>query len=210
MITQTKHDNDIHPFPNSLPPGGVKIDRAFRLLVEGKNYYDITIEEIAQTAGVNVSLIYKYYGDKRGILHQILSDDMDIFSAGATRALKGVKGSINKLRKLIWFHINHYHEHQTLSRILLLEARSYSSFFKSDAYEKIKQYNRDLRVIIEEGIQEGVLRSDICASIMAKMVVGSIEHVCLPTMISGAELQVDEVADVLCKVILKGIEKRGD
>jgi TetR/AcrR family fatty acid metabolism transcriptional regulator len=58
----------------SFPPGRVKIADALRLLLEEKDFNGITTAEIARQAGVTDALIYKYFKDKRDLLHQLLSE----------------------------------------------------------------------------------------------------------------------------------------
>ncbi len=141
-----------HKSFQTLPAGGIKIAEAFKQLLDGKDFSDITIEDIVNTSGMNAALIYKYYGDKRGLLHQLLSEGFDRYLAGLERELKGIKGALNKLRKIVWIHVSLIKENRVLGRILLLEARSHQSFFASDGYQKIRQYNAIIRGIIEEGI----------------------------------------------------------
>ncbi|HAA03257.1 MAG TPA: hypothetical protein DCE18_07785, partial [Syntrophobacteraceae bacterium] len=62
-----------------LPPGKVKIMEALKVLLEQKEFASITISELASTAGVTEGLIYKYFKDKRDVLHVVLSDYVDFF-----------------------------------------------------------------------------------------------------------------------------------
>jgi len=194
------------PVPRSLPPGGIKIAEAFKLLLAGKDFADITIEDIVNASGVNAALIYKYYGDKRGLLHQLLSEGLDRYVSGLERELKGIKGAFNKLRKLTWLHFNLFRNNRVVARIILLEVRNHRSFYKSDSYEKIRQYNAIVKSVIEEGVQEGEIRSDIPVWVIRQSLMGAIEHLCMPWVISGLELSEDEVTENLCSFFFRGIE----
>ena len=57
-----------------LPPGRIKIVRSLKSLLVEKEFSAITTAEIAKTAGVTEPLIYKYFRDKRDLLHQVLSE----------------------------------------------------------------------------------------------------------------------------------------
>ncbi|MBE9545213.1 MAG: TetR/AcrR family transcriptional regulator, partial [Proteobacteria bacterium] len=57
-----------------LPPGRIKIAQALKYLLEEKEFSAITTAEIAKNAGVTEALIYKYFKDKRDLLHQVLSE----------------------------------------------------------------------------------------------------------------------------------------
>jgi len=208
MTDSLDNNKENGTIPRSLPPGGVKIAAAFRQLLHTKNFSDITVEDIVGVSGVNSALIYKYFGDKRGLLYYVLSEGLDRFDTGVERELKGIKGALNKLRKLIWFHINHYKENRVMARILLLEARSHHSYFQSEAHQKIRRYNAFLRAIIEEGIKAGEIRSDIPVWLINQTLMGSVEHLCLPWLISGEEISEDNATEDLCNALFSGIETK--
>lgn len=192
----------------SLPPGGIKIAEAFKHLMNGKDFSDITIEDIVNASGVNSALIYKYYGDKRGLLYQLLDEGMEKYISGLERELKGIKGALNKLRKIAWIHISLFKENRVLGRILLLEARSHQSFFESESYKKVRHYNTIIRDIIEEGIRDGDIRNDIPIWMINQMFLGGVEHLCLPWVVFGHTLLEDEATDHLCDIIFEGISVR--
>jgi AcrR family transcriptional regulator len=191
-----------------MPPGRVKIAEALRGLLEKKDFNAITTAEIARTAGVTEALIYKYFRDKRDLLHQVLAEYFEIYIEQFEQDLKGIKGSLNKIRRTIWTHINVYATDRVFAKILLLEVRSFSDYYKSRPYKLVKKYSVILRDIIEEGVKRGEIRSDIAPSFIEQMIFGSIEHVVLTGVIFNRELSPDTLTDNLCKFIFKGIEKR--
>jgi TetR/AcrR family transcriptional regulator, fatty acid metabolism regulator protein len=190
-----------------LPPGKVKIMQALRTLLEQKEFASITIAELAQTAGVTEGLIYKYFKDKRDLLHAVLADYVDFFIARLQTDFQGVEGALNKLRTLIRIHITMYAHNRVFSRILLLEVRNHPDYFHSDAYETVKRYTRLLRGIIEEGIVEGSLRTDVPAEAIRRLILGGIEHACLPNVLFHETLNPVQASDQLCEIIFRGITK---
>ena len=91
-----------------LPPGYIKITQSLIELRAEKEFNAITTAEIAKNAGVTEALIYKYFKDKRDLLHQVLTEYIERYHTQFHMDLKGIKGALNKLRKLIWTHINVY------------------------------------------------------------------------------------------------------
>ena len=67
-------------FPAEKPhaPGKTKIMAALRSLLEDKEFVSITTAEIARNAGVTEALIYKYFHDKRDLLHQVLAEYLGV------------------------------------------------------------------------------------------------------------------------------------
>jgi len=188
-----------------LPPGRIKIAQALRSLLEEKEFSAITTAEIARTAGVAEALIYKYFKDKRDLLHQILSEYLEQYRSQMDQDLKGIKGSLNKLRKLIWSHINVYATNRVFAKILLIEVRNYPDYYKSETYSRVKEYSNIVLQIIEEGIRGGEIRADVPARLIRHSILGSIEQVCLSGITFGKEINPDDLTEQICELIFRGI-----
>lgn len=191
-----------------LPPGRIKIVRSLAALLETKEFGAITTAEIARNAGVTEALIYKYFKDKRDLLHQVLSEYLEQYRRQILLDLGGIKGAFNRLRKLIWSHINVYATNRVFARILLIEVRNYPDYYKSETYGRVKEYSDIVRSIIEEGIRTGEIRSDLPPKLIRHGILGSIEQVCLAGIIFGQKIDPDDLTEKLCKFIFRGIEKR--
>ena len=190
---------------HSDPPGKIKIVHALKKLLEEKDFNSITTAEIAKVSGVNESLIYRYFKDKRGLLHHILAEGMKDSENKINADLKVIKGSFNKLRKLIWDSIHYYDQHRVFAKILLLEVRNFPGYFESETYQLARQYSRIILNLIKEGIADGEIRHNIPAEHIRNIIIGGIEHLCLPCVIFDREIPVDSLTDNLCGTILEGI-----
>ena len=189
-----------------FPPGRIKIARAFISLLDQKEFSAITTAEIAKNAGVTEALIYKYFEDKRGLLHQVLKEYLEQYLVQFERDLKGIKGALNKIRKLIWGHISVYSSNRVFAKILFLEVRNHLDYYRSETYQLIRAYSKILLQIIEEGVRDGEIRSDVPPKLIRQVIFGSIEHVCLTGVIFKGEISPDDLTDDLCKFIFRGIE----
>jgi TetR/AcrR family transcriptional regulator, fatty acid metabolism regulator protein len=187
------------------PPGKVKIMQALKKLLEQKEFASITVTELAQTAGVTEGLIYKYFKDKRDLLHAVLAGYVDFFISRLETEIQGIVGALNKLRTLIKIHIGMYAYDRVFSRILLLEVRNHPDYFRSDAYETVKRYTNVLKGIIDEGVGEGSLRRDVPAEAIRQVILGGIEHTCLPSVLFHHTLNPEEASDQLCDILFQGI-----
>ncbi len=191
---------------NTPPPGKTKIINAMRTLLEEHNFSSITISDIAVTAGVTEGLIYKYFKDKRQLLHHVLKEHYEYFLCQIDRDLKGVTGAVNKLGKVIRSSIDRYANHRVFARIILLEVRNADEYFESEAYELVRQFNRLLLDIIKEGMASGEIRRDISPSLVRHAIFGTVEHACLNRVIFNEQVSTDETAEQVTQLILKGIQ----
>jgi len=190
------------------PPGRIKIADALRVLLEKKDFGAITTAEIAKTAGVTEALIYKYFKDKRDLLYQLLSEYLEHYDVQVERDLKGVKGALNKLRKLIWSHINVYATDRVFAKILLMDVRSFSDYYTSETYKLVKKYTEILLEIIQEGVENQEIRNDIPPVFLRQAILGSIENICLTRVIFGRKISPDDLTEKLCEFVFKGVEYR--
>lgn len=189
-----------------FPPGRVKIADALRHLLEQKEFNAITTAEISRQAGVTEALIYKYFKDKRDLLHQVLSEYLEQYCVLVQGDLKGIKGVLNKLRKLIWSHINVYATNRVFAKILLIETRSHNDYYHSDTYELVKVYSGVILEILEEGISNGEIRNDIPAKLIRQIILGSIEQVCLTGITFDRSIDPDALTEDICEIVFNGIK----
>jgi TetR/AcrR family fatty acid metabolism transcriptional regulator len=189
----------------SRPPGYIKIIKALKSLLVEKDFNSITWAEISKTAGVNEGLIYKYFKDSRNLLHKVLEEYIAKYLEEVEYALKGIDGSLNKLRKLIWSQINSSNTDRVFARILILEVRAFPGYFKSSTYQVIKKYDHIILDIIEEGIANGEIRDDVDPGHIKRMLFGAAEHLCLPGVIFNRYIDPDIYTEDMCKIIFPGI-----
>ena len=193
------------PKPHLYPPGHIKIVEALRSLLMEKEFNAITWSDIAQTAGVNEGLIYKYFKDKRNLLHKVLEEYFKEYLAKLENDLKGIDGALNKLRKLIWSIINASNEDRVFAKIIFLEVRNFPGYFQSQSYRLVKDYAKKVKELIEEGIRTGEIRKDISPWHLRQVILGSIEHLCLPGVIFNQEINPDALTEELCKMLFTNI-----
>jgi TetR/AcrR family fatty acid metabolism transcriptional regulator len=194
----------------SFPPGRIRIADSLRLLLEKKDFGSITTAEIARTAGVTEALIYKYFKDKRDLLYQVLREYLEHYDARFEFDLKGIKGALNKLRKVIWSHINVYATDRVFAKILLVEVRSFPDYYTSEPYMLVKKYSNTLKSIIEEGVLNGEIRDDVSPSIIMQVILGALENTCLTAVVFDRAISPDELSEHLCELLFSGIKKNLD
>jgi TetR/AcrR family transcriptional regulator, fatty acid metabolism regulator protein len=187
------------------PPGRIKIANALRDLLAEKDFNSITTSEISNKSGVNEALIYRYFGDKRGLLHQVLKEHLDEFVKRIALDQKGPAGSLNKLRRLIGSTIDFYDRDRVFSKMLLIEVRNYPGYFDSETYMTIKQYTNMLLAAIEEGVADGEIRSDVSPAYLRQIILGAIEHMVLPALIHNSKIDVEAYQDEISSVVFNGI-----
>jgi len=196
---------DILLHVQGLPPGGVKIMQAMRELLQERNFDSITTAEISRVASVNEALLYRYFKDKRGLLHKILAEYFRVHLAQIQNDVDETRGAINKLRTLMKGTISFHKRNSVFSKILLLEVRNNPTYFESEAYAFAKKYSRLINEIIEEGINNKQIRNDIPLSCMRDIIIGSIERACMRPAIFDRDFDEELLAGNLAKAVIEGL-----
>jgi TetR/AcrR family fatty acid metabolism transcriptional regulator len=189
------------------PPGKLKIAGAMRILLEDRTFESITIAELATTAGVTEGLIYKYFKDRRDILHHVLKEHYEQFLLQIDRDLQGIDGALNKLKKIIWSSIERYANHRVFARIILLEVRNSAGYFQSEAYVLVQQFNRIIIGIINEGIANGEITDTLPPAYIRNAIFGTIEHSCLNRIFFDEPVSTGEAAKFITDLLFQGIKR---
>ncbi|MBU2645433.1 TetR/AcrR family transcriptional regulator [bacterium] len=196
---------DSSKFRNTSPPGREKLASALRDLLLTKDFGSITVSEIAKHSSVNEALIYRYFGNKRGLLHGVLTRYLQTFINQLTIELKGLKSVLEKLRKLAWSTINFYDRDRVSAKILLLEVRAHKDYFESETYQTVKIYANLISTIVQEGIDNGELQPNVSPQHFRQIVLGTIEHLLLPAIIFDEPIDVDKLQEIFCDTLFDGV-----
>ncbi len=190
------------------PPGKIKIINALRTLLESKDFNSIKIAELAQTAGITEPLIYKYFKDKRDVLHTLLLEYLETKFNTAINELKKITGSLNKLEGFIYSYINAYNEDRVIARVILLEVSNSFDYYESQPYRNLKKYGELILNIIKEGVKEGNIRDDINPLNLRHLLFGSLDRACLSPIVFNKPIDVDTISREMTELIFDAIKKR--
>jgi len=145
--------------------------------VVAKNGFDgATLKEIAQEAGVTEPTIYLHFDGKESLLFSIAEEQMKKYLLFLDEHLQGISGAENKLSKLIWSHLRYSDTNRDFMSVVLFDCRNSRNFYKSDAYALVRRYSGVLLSILDEGIREGVFRSDMNLALVRDIIFGLMDY----------------------------------
>ena len=188
----------------SPPPGRLKIQQAILSLLEQKDFSDITASDIAKSANVTEGLLYKYFKNKKDLLYFIVQEMLEKYVERCDYDLKGIKGCLNKLRRIIWVHINAYATNGIYAKALI-SARHTKEYYSHESYKVEKRWGDMLLNILEEGVKAGEILESISLKTIRQTIVGCIESTAFVMIMSGGEILPDKLTDDLCDIVFNGI-----
>ncbi len=144
-----------------------------------------SIAEIARKAGVTDSVIYQYFKGKQDLLFSVPAERMKEVLTLLEEQLTGIQDVESRLRKLVWFHLRYNDTHRGYARLLLLECRSSKDFYSTPAYALVRAYSGILLSILDQGVQQGKIRSDVSVRLMRDVVLGTLDMESIGSLASG-------------------------
>jgi len=173
-------------------------------------YEAAKISEIAAAAGITDSTIYKYFEGKEHLLFSLPVEKTDFFIENFKEHLHGIKNSEDKLRKLIWHYLSFHQNNKEYATIVLFELRPNRGFYKSQAYESFKKYNRMVIDIIREGQENGAFRRNLNIHLFRNLIFGSLDHTILGWLLFQKPKTLIDQADGLFDLLFSAIRAEHD
>ena len=171
--------------------------------------YDATlVSVIAARLGVVEGTVFKYFPTKRELLLKVLERWYAEMFGDYTRDLTGVKAPRERLRLLVWRHLDSVRGNPQLCRLMFREVRSGPDYPGSRLHGLNRRYTQLLMDTIEQGRESGAFRSDVPLPLLRDLVYGGIEHHTWNYMSGRGQLDAHRIADDIVSVLCDGIAHR--
>lgn len=180
------------------------LDAAAQIFRE-KGYHDTSTSEIAERAGVVEGTIYRYFATKRDLLNMVVERAYEEAIADFETQLQGITGTWNRLRFLIWRHLQTIHDDPALARLVQYEIKGDPEYRSSRVFELNRSYTRRTVEIIEHAIREGEFESDVPIPIIRDMIYGCVEHHTWSYVRGEGTLDAGRIADYITNMICRGL-----
>jgi TetR/AcrR family fatty acid metabolism transcriptional regulator len=182
-------------------PKSLEIMNSATKVFSKKGYRESTISEIAKGVGVSDSSLYSFFKSKEEMLFAIPEYHMNIFLTTLREHLGGIKGTENKIGKLIWYHCHFFTTHKDYTKVLIFECRSNPRFYTSTAYQLIRDHSKILIDLIEEGKREGEFCRLTSSRLLRDMLMGTIDHVSINWLMKNTPSPLEQADDIYELVI---------
>ena len=183
---------------------GQILSAAMKVFAE-KGFYKTTVSDIARTANVAHGTICLYFKTKDEILIQIFEKEISALIDHVQREIGRKPRVENKLRRLIEIQMNLIETNPELTELLLLEARQSGKFLRSTAINQIANYCELIEGVLKQGVEEGIIRSDLNLSAASTVIFGGIEGIATRWILETKRGFLSEMAQTITKLILSGI-----
>jgi AcrR family transcriptional regulator len=128
----------------------MKIAGVASQLFGSKGYLETSMDDIAAAAKVTKGGVYHYFGSKTEILYFICSTYVDLDLENLEQSLEAIDEWAEKIKFIIFRHIEHYATHEYAARTLLNEAYCLPSKYFKQVKAREKQYFRIVTRVLSE------------------------------------------------------------
>jgi len=152
------------------------INSAKRLFAE-QGYQKTTIVDISKRAGLSEAALYEYFQGKESLLLMIPDLWVSELVRDLDEQLFGVKGSVNKLRKYLWWYMRRVEQSPLDAKIVYLFLKTNANFLNTEVYSNVKKFYAYLVDIFEEGRKSGEMKADLNSRAARDIFVGTMDHI---------------------------------
>jgi AcrR family transcriptional regulator len=189
--------------------------RATEILVHARavfcemGYADALVSEIAERAGVVEGSVFHYFPTKRELLIRAVEQWYEVLISGYDKQLDTIAGTWNRLRFMIWGHLNIIHEEPEIVKLIINEIRPRPEYRETSIFALNRDYTRRTLAIVEEGIASGEFRADCPGSVVRSMIYGGVEHYAFAFLRGEGDFSPSEAADAITHLIYRGLANDG-
>lgn len=142
-----------------------------------KGYHGTSMRDLGRELGLLGSSLYSHIDSKEDLLVEVVDEGARLFLDASDRAMAGDGGAEKKLRALIAGHVDVVLDHLDVVRTYLNEARMLDESHRTRVVSARDQYESRFREVINQGIEEGVFRSDVDPKIVSIFILSILNAI---------------------------------
>ncbi|HEY4601128.1 MAG TPA: TetR/AcrR family transcriptional regulator [Cerasibacillus sp.] len=180
------------------------IDGAVQVIAEN-GYHASQVSKIAKKAGVADGTIYLYFKNKEDILISVFKEKMGQFIQKIAEATHREQDVKKKLLTLIQLHFEQLAVDHHLAIVTQLELRQSDPNIRMQINNVLKDYLDVIDMILEEGIEQKVVRSDLNIPLMRQMIFGTIDETVTNWVMKNQKFDLVSLAPDVHNLLMNGL-----
>ena len=172
-----------------------------------KGYQNVSIGEIAKTAGVSKGLIHYHFGNKEDLLLVLVNSGRSIIQESISEISQGNDTTRNKIRKALKVYLELSTARLAVAQMMLI------AFVEVPHTEKIRKIlleayeatKLEFRALIDEGLANGEIRP-MDGAVATRLAIGMALET-IKTITLEGPVDTDEAANDITSVLFDGIGK---
>jgi TetR/AcrR family fatty acid metabolism transcriptional regulator len=193
------------------PPPGAKRDAILRAAIDvfaERGYFNAQVADVARAAGVAAGTVYLYFQNKDHLLVSIFERSMRDGLTESRAAVAALRDPRERLRRLARGHLARLGNDRNLAIVFQVELRQSTKFMERFSATLLRDYLGLIRAAIADGQQIGIFRTDIKATVAAKMLFGALDEMATNWILSTRRYSLEADADAVVDLFINGARAR--
>jgi len=169
----------------------------------------LTTSGIAREVGISEANIYRHFKNKDAILTATVEDLEDTISNILKAVISRDISPIDKLAQIFKLHLSHIQENKGVPRLVFSSELHFRQDLRDSLASLIDRYLKMLTGILDEGVEDGSVKSATDTAAMAGLFVGMIQLSALRWSLSDFNVSLLKEGDKLWREYRKCIEAKG-
>ena len=197
------------PRRDSTP--GPKRDAILRAAIDvfaERGFFSAQVADIARAAGVAAGTVYLYFKSKDDLLVSIFDRSMREGLTLGRAAVADLDDPRERLRRLARAHLARLGGDRNLAIVFQVELRQSTKFMERFSSTLLRDYLGLIRDAIADGQRAGIFRTDIKATVAAKIFFGALDEMATNWILSRRRYALETDADTVVELFLNGARAR--
>jgi TetR/AcrR family fatty acid metabolism transcriptional regulator len=197
------------PRRDSAP--GPKRDAILRAAIDvfaERGFFSAQVADIARAAGVAAGTVYLYFKSKDDLLVSIFDRSMREGLTLGRAVVADLDDPRERLRRLARAHLARLGHDRNLAIVFQVELRQSTKFMERLSATLLRDYLGLIREAVADGQREGLFRSDVKATAMAKMLFGALDEMATNWILSRRRYSLEADADTVVDLFINGARAR--
>ncbi len=199
------------PGPSADAPPGPKRDAILRAAIDvfaERGYFNAQVADVARAAGVAAGTVYLYFKNKDDLLVSIFERSMREGLTSGRTAVANLQDPRERLLRLARAHLARLGHDRNLAIVFQVELRQSTKFMERFSATLLRDYLGLIREAIADGQREGLFRSDVKATVAAKMLFGALDEMATNWILSRRRYSLEADADAVVDLFINGARAR--
>jgi len=197
------------PRRDSTP--GPKRDAILRAAIDvfaDRGFFSAQVADIARAAGVAAGTVYLYFESKDDLLVSIFDRSMREGLTLGRAAVADLDDPRERLRRLARGHLVRLGGDRNLAIVFQVELRQSTKFMEQFSSTLLRDYLGLIRDAIADGQRAGIFRTDIKATVAAKIFFGALDEMATNWILSRRRYALETDADTVVELFVNGARAR--
>ena len=201
----------VTPLRQVEPPRGDKREAILRAATDvfsERGFFAAQVADVARAAGVAAGTVYLYFKSKDDLLVSIFEKTMRGAIADGRACVAPLRDPVEQLRRIARVHLERLGRDRSLAVVFQVELRQSTKFMERFSATLLRDYLGLIREAIADGQREGLLRTDVKATVAAKMLFGALDEMATNWILSRRRYPLEADADTVVDLFINGARAR--